>query len=276
MVKRQILAFKSVAWTSGGVKNLTLPKAPISKITLSRSDDTSDDCTGTMEANCAIEWIKIRINGKVFIDIGGDQDTGKPPMGLNLLREFYKQKHLVALPNEIQVIELPDALPKDAQVDIMIKWATYTQLGCSDASLTYKIDILIEVEDKVPGKVLVPYIMWDKFDHGALINQHIEVVPALPYRLRAIVFLTEDNGTIQSGDYDRLTVSDPNKIYFDGSMAELEMMQEGRSNIALTDGYYILPFPGGIVVAPNTLRMLFDIGGTGGTDLEVHLLFICY
>lgn len=256
--------------------NYTLPKAPISKIIIS---GTFTSCTTSGFVNNTIfEFIQVRINGKMFIDLTGDEDVDKIPYSWQVWREFYLQKHHVAMPDEHYIIELPDALPKDAQIDLIMKCRVLTSIGGCTGSVVYTWDINFEMEDKVPGKVLVPYIINDKFDFADNDGNQIEYVPAMPFKLRAICFLIEDDGTLSAtpnADISRITIEDPNKIYFDGSLLELKAMHEGKSKKALTAGHWIMVFEGGLKVPPQSLKLTFDVV-SGGTDVEVHLVYISY
>lgn len=275
MVKR-IQRFKvAEVWTSNKRFNYTLPKAPISKIIITGTETSCG--AGSLVANTVFEFIQLRINGKMFLDFSGDWDDDKVPFSWQIWREFYKQKHRVAMPDEMFVIELPYALPKDAQIDLILKCRALSNTGCTSA-LVYNWDINFEMEDKVPGKVLVPYVIPDKFDYATNTKDQIDYVPAIPFRLRAICFLVEDDGTLSAtpnADINRLRIEDSERIYFDGSLQELTSLQEGRSQIALTAGHYIFIFPGGIKVGSQTLKLTFTID-SAGTDVEVHLLYISY
>lgn len=261
------------SYVTGKRFSYRLPKANISAIKFAA---THTSCTGgTYTVNTAIEWYEVRINGQPFITIRGEKDADKVPYGILLWREFYKQKKKVALPNEHFYILFPKPIPKKAQIELIFKCSIQTDVGTCTSAVVHKWDILIEHEDKLVGGAVIPYVFCDKFDHAALSGDQINFTPAMPYKLRAIVFLTEDNGTIQSGDYESITISTPTKVYFDGSMAALEGKQEGHSGIALTDGYYIIRFPEGLKVDAKELQIKMNIP-TAVTDLETHLLYICY
>lgn len=274
MVKR-IQRFKTLeTYVSNKRFSYTLPKAPISKIIIS---GTFTSCTGTTyTANTIFEFIQVRINGKMFIDLTGDEVVDAVPWSWQLWREFYKQKHHVAMPDEQFIIELPDALSKDAQIDLIIKCRVQTSIGACTASVIYKWDILFEMEDKIPGKVLVPYIINEKIDLSTLTGKQISYVPAMPFRLRAICFCVEDNDSLSATAIARITIEDATRIYFDGKLIELEALQESRSRLALTTGHYIFSFKGGLKVPPESLKITFDKESTAGTDVEVHLLYIAY
>lgn len=276
MVKR-IQRFKvKETYVSNKRFNYTLPKAPISKIIISRNTATAISCTGgTYTANTVFEFIQLRINGKMFIDFAGDSVADAVAWSQQIWREFYLQKHLVAMPAEILIIELPDALPKDAQIDLIIKCREVTSVGSCTSALVYSWDINFEMEDIVKGAVLVPFIIPDKFSFGTKTLDQIEYVPAMPYRLRAICFAIEDNNSLSATAINRITIEDANRIYFEGSLLELEGLQEGRSGKALTTGHYIFTFMGGIKVSSQSLKLTFYIA-SAGTDVEVQLLYISY
>ncbi|GAG47880.1 unnamed protein product, partial [marine sediment metagenome] len=90
--------------------------------------------------------------------------------------------------------------------------------------------------------------------------------------------IIEDDGTISAtaeADVNDLIVKTPLKTIFDGTLTDFVAMHEAKSGVALTAGYYIISFPGGIKVAPNSLLFDFYID-TAGTDVEIHFLYICY
>lgn len=276
MVKR-IQRFKvKETYVSNKRFNYTLPKAPISKIIISRNTATAISCTGgSYTANTVFEFIQLRINGKMFIDFAGDSVADAVPWAQQLWREFYLQTHKVSMPAEIFIIELPDALPKDAQLDLIIKCRDVTSVGTCTSALVYTWDINFEMEDIVKGKVLIPFIIPDKFDFGTKDKDQIEYVPAMPYKLRAILFCVEDNNSLSATVISRITIEDATRIYFEGSLLELEGLQEGRSGKALTTGHYIFTFMGGLKVAPQSLKLTFYIP-SASTDIEVQLLYISY
>lgn len=277
MAKRTQTFIKNKLLAHGQMYSYTLPRAPISKILM--SGVISTDCATGLTANELIEWIKLRINGKEFIEIGGDSEDGKVPRGIQAFREFYKQKHNgVAMANENWVIELPDALPIDAQVDLIFKVKTQGMTTCTDTALVYYLDITYELDDKVKGKVIVPFIMGDKFDIGAGSGHQYHYIPALPYKLRSVIMVVEESGTISSSaedDINDLTVKTPLKVIFDGTLTQLKAWHEAKSGNSLTAGYFIVSFKGGIKVAPNSLLFDFFLDAAD-TDIEVHFLYICY
>lgn len=277
MTKRTQIFIKNKLIAMGEMQSYTLPRAPISKIIISGVETTA--CATALTVNELFEWIKIRINGKEFIDIGGESEASKVPYGIALWREFYKQKHNgVAMPNNQWIIELPDALPIDAQIDLIYKIKTEAHSKCSDSALVYHIDIIYELDDKIKGKVIVPFVMCQRVNFGAGVGHQYHYVPALPYKLRTVVMLSEDSGTIEAtlgDDINDLTIKSPLKTFFDGMTNDLKLLHESKSGVALTAGYFMYSFKGGIKVAPNTLLFDFFVD-TAGTDTSIHFLYICY
>ena len=277
MTKRTQIFIKNKLIAMGEMQSYTLPRAPISKIIISGVETTA--CATALTVNELFDWIKVRINGKEFIDIGGESVASKVPYGIALWREFYKQKHNgVAMPDNQWIIELPDALPVDAQVDLIFKVKTEAHSKCSDSALVYHIDIIYELDDKIKGKVVVPFVMCQSFAIGAGVGHQYHYIPALPYPLRSVIMLSEDSDTIEAtigDDINDLTIKSPLKTFFDGMTGDLKLEQESKSGVALTAGYFIYSFKGGIKVAPNSLLFDFFVD-TAGTATTIHFLYICY
>jgi len=276
MGKTREIFKKKLAYVSGGLISETLPKGKISQINIIGT--TVTDCTGTLVANAAISWIKLRIGSKEFFDLDGDQIDGAVPYSIQLFREFFRQKHHVDMPDNSLIIKLPDALPANVQVSIIIKWNTYTAAGCTADDLTYYIDITYELEDKIKGKVVVPKIIWEKKAIGILTKHQYHYVVALEYRLRATIFLVEDDGTLSAtpkADIESMIIKTPGEPIFDGDMAELKAQHESKSRFALTAGFWIIAYKGGRKVPPNSLLYDFFVE-TAGTNINVHMLHICY
>jgi len=272
MVKQHVFK-KYLAWSAGGLISETLPRAPISKIIILHNTGTPGG--GSYVANTAIEDIVIRINGKELINWGGTSGiAGAMSFGIRALREFYSQKHRIAMTSEYFEIELPDALPENAQIDIKATMASLASMGCT-TSYDGTFDILYETQDKIPAKTLVPYITWGEWAHSNSTGTLIEYLTSLPYKLRALILITEDSNTLANTTYDSLKVSFPKVPIFDGNMASLRAQFQQKSQMALSTGFFMLSFKGGKKIPPNTFKLEF-YAGTAGTAKKVHWYAICY
>ena len=264
-----------LAYIASGHISETLPKAPISKIILKHTTGATGS-GGAYVANCIFEEFQLRINGKLFIHWGGEQGiAGAMSKGVYMLREFFKQKHKgVAMPAEYFIIELPDALPPNSQVEIKALYASLASMGCV-TSWTGTVDILYETEDKIKGRTVIPYIMWGQFNHTNRTGHLLEYLTAMPYRLRLLIMLTEDGNTLSASTYDDITISKPGNSIFDGAISALKEKHEAKSGVALTAGLHMISFEGGLKVPASTLKMDF-YAGTAGTTKQVHWTAICY
>lgn len=267
---------RSIPYVQDKVESFILPKLSIKKITIVGSG-TTVDCTSTATAHVSLHGIQMKLNNRLFLNIQGDQDPSEEAFHLTLLEEFYKQKHHVAHPNSHWVLEFPTPLPIGGTIELILLMASAAEMGCvsSDAQpYISSFDIILEYDEGYKGKIVIPHISSDKYDTAALSGHLFKYIPPLPKPLRAVIMVTETGDAIDATAYDRLTVKTPEKVYFDGSFAELEAAQESRSKFALTTGYYIMQFPGGIKVQANTL--LFDFYNASASNEDVHFLYICY
>lgn len=197
-------------------------------------------------------------------------------MGIAVLREFYKQKHnAVSMPNELFIVELPDALPKGREIQLKCEMATMASMGVS-VSYDGTYDILYEVKDLIPKATVMPYIGWNEWDFGATTGDLIKYLNALPFKLRALIIITYDGTTLADDTFDRLQVGKPREApYFNGKLALLKEFFQAKSGVSLATGFYILSWKGGIVVPADTLQLKF-YAGTAGTNKRVHLAWIAY
>lgn len=274
MVKKIEVWRKNIRWESGKKEGFLLPNLPITKIIIQGTETT--DCTSTSTGENELSTIQMRMNNKVFINLQGDHHDAEPASILDMLEEFYKQKHHVSHPARQWVIEFPSPLP-NAKIELILGMADYGQVACAsdDAQpFDYTFDIIIEYDEGFKGIGVLPYITSEKRDTVAQSGHIFIYVPPMPKPLRAIILGTETGDAWSNSAYDRITIKTPEKIFFSGSFAELKSLQEGRSKFAQGTGFYIIQFTGGIKVDANTL--LLDIEKTTGSNEELHLLYICY
>lgn len=270
---QDIIQKLKLAWSSGGLINEVLPKEGISKVIIKHNTGTAGG--GSYVANTIIEDIKLRINGKDFINWGGEGGiAGQISMGIACLREFYKQKHVVAMPAEYFIIELPDALPKGAEVQLIATMATLASAGMT-TSYDGTFDVLYQMEDKILGKTVVPFITWGSWNDGADVGNLLHYLTTLPFKLRLLQFITMDATTIAVDTYDDLLMTFPANPIFNGALSSFKGLHEGNSKVALTDGHFMKSFKGGIKVPPESLLLMF-YAGTAGTTKKVHWSAICY
>jgi len=273
----QKLYKQKLVWKDDQIEFHTLPNEPISKIVL-RGHGTVGTCTGDYTANTAVEWIKVFINGKLFVDWSGRNNIAdKLGVGIQALRDFYLQKHNVAMPAEAVIVELPDAIPVGAAVDIQFKWCLAAACGCSSADLTdYYLDILYEREDLVKNRVIIPYITWGEKNYVATSGIFVEYLPAMPKKLRHLILLTIDNdGDPADDDLDEITISMGAKLIFHGEIEALGQQFESVSKVGHTAGIFHINFPKGLWVPTNTLQLKYYIS-SAGTNTRVHWYAICY
>ena len=262
-------------YQSSELQSFEFPKGKgITKIIIEGTEVT--DCTGNRVADTSIHSLKVRVNNKEIMDFGGEHIAAAIPFGLQLLEEWYLQKHRVSIPTEKWIIPFPTPLPKDAKVELIMKQSSMLENGCSTDDLAYYYDISFEYDDAYIGKHVIPEITYVRFDDAAESGDLYHWIPPTQKPLRAIYFATEDSNTLAADAYDFLNVNTPDKVYINNmSMAALEALQEGISGIALTAGMYVVHFPEGLKVEPLTLLFKFN-NAAAGTAVVIHMLLICY
>lgn len=202
--------------------------------------------------------------------------AGQISMGIAVLREFYKQIHnAVAMPNELFIVELPDALPKGREIQIKAEMATLASMGIT-TSYDGTFDVLYETKDLVPKATIVPYIGYQEFDDGANTGYLIHYLNALPYKLKTLIVITFDGTTLADDTYDRLTLGKPKEApYFNGKMALAKELFQSKSGVSLATGFYLFSWKKGIIVPSDTLQMNW-YAGTAGTNKRIHCAWLAY
>jgi hypothetical protein len=272
---KQTIFKEALAWSSGALISESLPKVGISKIIIKHNTGTAGG--GSYVANTAIENIEILIDGKPMINYGGRKSiAGQISMGIAVLRELYKQMHnAVAMPNELFIIELPDALPKGREIQIKAEMATMASMGIT-TSYDGTYDVLFETRDLVPKATVVPYIAYQEFSDGATTGNLIHYLNALPYKLRTLIMITYDGTTLADTTYDKLELGKPKDApYFNGKLALLKEKFQSVSGVSLATGFYIASWKNGIVVPSDTLKMNW-YAGTAGTAKYIHCAWLAY
>lgn len=279
----EIVYEEGITFALGATITRTLPKAEnISEIIVqSTIGALSGGASGSYIANTAIESITIRINGKESIVYNGVSGiAGQISMGIAVLREFYQQMHGVALIDENYVIELPDAIPKANDVQLIIKTAEniaslQTAGGDRTTIAASTIDIKYKGDDKIKGRVVVPYINWSSYYHGARVGNLPEYLPTLTQPLRKLIMIFHDANVLANDTYDRLIISKGSKNLIDGSIADFRRNQGQKARIALSTGFLMVSFPKGLKVPASTLKLNF-YAGTAGTSKNVHVAWLAY
>ena len=275
-IKTEILK-QGHKYQSSEYQSFEFPKGKaLTKIMIELTEIT--DCTGNRVAETSLHYIKIRVNDKEIMNIGGEQAAATETWGLLVLDQWHLQKHGQAVPSEQWYISFPTPLPKNAKVELILKQASMAENGCSSDDLKAYYNISFEYDDAYVGKHIIPHVTWVEFDDAALSGDLYHYIPPSPAgkKLRAIYFVTEDSATPATATYDFLTVSTPEKVYINNmSMAALKAKQEGESGYALTAGYFVVKFPNGIKVEPQTLLFNFN-NAAAGSAVVIHMLLISY
>jgi len=283
-VVSEIVFEEGIAFDFAKMITRTLPKAvAISEVIIqSTIGALSGGATGTYIANSAVESITLRIDGKEAIVYNGASGiAGQISMGIALLREFYQQMHIVAMPDESYIIELPDAIPKNHDVQIIIKLAEniasiQTSGGDRTTLASSTIDIKYKGQDKLKARVLVPYINWSSYSHGARTGNLPEYLPTIAGKLlRKLIMITHDANVLANDTYDRLIIAVGAKNLVDGSIGDFRRNQSQNSHVALSTGFLMVSFPNGIKVPASTLKLNF-VAGTAGVDKNVHVGWLAY
>ena len=263
-----------LAYTAEGKINETMPVAGISKILLKHHVGTPGG--GAYVPNTAIEDILIRVGGNDAIHFGGGTGiAGQISMAMGVLREFYKQKHNIDMDDEIFIVELPDALPKNVKVQFISKMASLASMGVT-GSYDGTFDVIYEHQDKIKGRVIVPYITWGMWNFGTDVGDLIKFITTIPFRLRLLILITFDNNVLSATTYDSLKISFPGKPVFEGEMAELKSQHERKSKVALSTGYYMKSWgEKGLKIPTESMKFNFYTE-TAGTKKQVYYLFISY
>jgi len=279
----EIVFEEGITFAFGKTITRVFPKAEhVSEIIVqSTMGALSGGATGTYVANTAVESITLRINGKEAIVYNGVSGiAGQTSMGIATLREFYQQMHVVAMEDENYVVELPDAIPKNNDVQIIIKLAeniaSIQSSGGDRTTLAAStIDIKYKSEDKIPGLVRVPYINWTSYSHAARIGNLGEYLPTLTKPLRKLIFIFHDANVLANDTYDKIIISKGSKNLIEGSITDYRRNQGQKSGVVLSTGFAMISFPKGLKVPASTLKLNF-VAITAGVDKNVHVGWLAY
>lgn len=269
----------AIAAAGGNVVSRTLPRANIKKIIIEEGTARTVSA-GSVVANTAIKYIKVRINGKIVqdYDLGAEVDD-KQAKGMALLRDLCAQKDGVALDDNRFEIRFPDAIPNVMEISLTIKFQGAETQG-ADAAGTVTAgdyDLIIETVPVAKKNPRIPYVTGQVLAHAATTGTFWEFVPEVPFKLRGILFNTNDSGTSATTTYDSFEIIDTKtgQTLFTGTGAQLRQKAKSRSKLALSTGMFLLSFPNGIVA--NTRRIQFKpAAATAGTAKYVEMLAIAY
>jgi len=267
----------AISSAGGNTHSRTLPKVPMKKIII-KVGTAITVSAGTVVANTSVKQIKVRYAGKEIIDITGQSYDDQASMGILMLREWNKQRNIAADPDDYFIIDLPTPLPaNDMQITFTNQSAENIGADASETVTAGDHDIVYDKSKTVPTQAIVPYITSLLYSHSSTATSFYIYIPAIPFRLRAIVFCTHDGGVLADDTYDTILIHDraTNRQIFEGSLTDLKSQQASRSGVALATGVFLVWFPEGITVQPESL--LFRItAGTGGTAKFVEMLLIAW
>lgn len=272
---RQQLYLNNIDHVSGQQHTYMMPKGKGISTIIIREHGAVGACT-TYVANTWLESIRVRIGNKLAIDWGGRDDVaGAISYGMMALRDYYKMQNKITCTAEQFIIQLPDAIPKNTDIQLILKLAAYASMGCNADDFTGTYDILYEIEDKIKGAVVVPKIQWGNWNDAALTGHRLHYLPAVPFKLRCLILITEDSDTPADDTYETLTIEMDGEIYYDGELSSLGTQFEKICKVAHTTGIFYLYFPDGIKIPSESFKMDF-YASAAGTLKRIHWWTISY
>ncbi|GAF86222.1 unnamed protein product, partial [marine sediment metagenome] len=221
----QELKFQTgIAFAFGATHTYTLSKAEAVKAIIinAKMGAITGGATGTIVVNTAVQAIRIRINGRLAIAFDGLKNiAGQMSMGIATLREFYKQIHVVPMPDDSFMIEFPTAIPKNNEIQIIIELAStiasiQTSGGDRDALASSTFDITYRT-GRVSKRTVIPFISYTLFSHADRVGFLDEFIPPTTLPLRKLMMITYDGSTIADATYDSLVISEGANLLHDGS-----------------------------------------------------------
>lgn len=278
----ELIYKQGITYGFGATHSWTLPKsAPVASLSVRcNMGAISGGSTGNLIANTGLQSIKIRLNSKQIINYDGLKNiAGQMSMGIAILREFYKQMHVVAMPDENYMIEFPTPFPKNYEIQVIIETAAsiaaiQTSGGDRDTLAASTIDV-IYTTGKVPLKPTVPFINFTVFSHAARTGALDEFVPPTNLPLRKLMCITYDGSTISSTTYDSLIISEGANIIAEGTLAYLRGKQGAKAKVAQSTGHLHIGFGKGKHVKSDTLKFQLS-AATAGTAKFAHLAWLAY
>lgn len=273
---------EAVPFIPGGILRKTIPDEGVSKIiVIFNADGTPQGgSTGSYESNTAIENLVLRINGEEFISWkGGEDRVASPSFATLALREFYKMNNNgKEMPTNSWIIDLPDALSRLNEVILISKMGSLNSILSSGHDRTGytggTIDIYYEAKDKIEGQDFVPYINYELWDFDNISGTRHRNFGVLPYPLRTIIMITDDDGSLSDALFNKLTLALPGKNIWEGTPNLLKTEFTMRTGQTLDTGYFFKSFKEGLYIPPDSFRWTFDL--VAGTDKQFYLLYIAY
>ena len=277
---QELIFEQGITYAFGATHSKTLSKAEGIKAIAIRCNmgAISGGSTGNLIANTGLQSIKIRLNSKLIINYDGLKNiAGQMSMGIATLREFYKQMHVVAMPDEYYMIEFPYTIPKNNELQIIIETAasiTAIQTSGGDRTTLAASTIDVLYTTGVPkGKTKIPFISYTLFSHAARTGFLDEFIPPTNLPLRKLMLITYDGSTIASDTYDSLILSEGSNQIADGSMALLRSKQGAKAKVAQSTGHLHIAFPKGKRVKSSTVKFQLA-AATAGTAKFCHMAFL--
>ena len=277
---QELIFQQGITFAFGATHTYTLSKAEPVKAIIIRANlgAISGGASGSIIANTSVQAIKIRLNGKLVMDYDGLKNiAGQMSMGIATLREFYKQMHVVAMPDEHYIIEFPSSIPASQEIQVIFETAgsitaLQTAGGDRDTLASSSLDVLYTT-GKVGVKARVPYVSYTQFSHAGRTGFLDEFVPPTNLPLRKLMMITFDGTTISSTTYDSLVISEGSNVLIDGKLAYLRSKQGAKARVAQSTGHLHIGFPKGKNVKSQTLKFQL-YAGTAGTAKFVHLAWL--
>jgi len=281
-MSKELIFQEGITFAFGSTHTYTLSKAePVSAVILRATMGAiSGGASGTIVVNTAIQAIKIRVNGKLIYDFDGLKNIdGQTSMGIATLREFYKQIHVVSMPDDSFIVEFPTPIPKNNEIQVIFETAAsiaaiQTSGGDRDTLAASTIDILYRT-GKLSKRTILPLISYTLFSHAARTGNLDEFIPPTVLPLRKIMMITYDDTTVSSTTYDSLSITEGSEQLHEGSMAYLRGIQGAKAKVAQSTGHLHIGFPKGKKIKSSTVKIQFR-AATAGTAKFVHFAWLAY
>ncbi|MBA7494628.1 hypothetical protein ES702_05205 [subsurface metagenome] len=274
---------KGIALTAAGNGQVSraMPRVPISQIIIRIGTTPTFSGAGTWVATTSVNGIEIRYKAKQIIDWAGLYNKDDQiSMGMQMLREWNKHMYGQAETANNFVITFPKPLPA-AQLDLIFSEQSAENQGSdSGGDINAGTHDILYVTEPVKGKPIIPYISTGTWSHGTTSGHKFHFLPATlkEYRLHALMLATHDAGTLGDAELADIRIMNGKEQVFDGNMADLKSDFQRRRGVINTvaTGMFIIAFPGGIKVEPDTLQLDMNISAAASSEGLVNYAMICY
>ena len=263
-----------------GQHSRSLPRLPIKQIII-RVGTAITVSAGTVVANTSVNGIKIRYKTSQIIDWSGlyNKDD-QASMGMQMLREWNKHMYGQAESDDAFVITFPKPLPA-ADLALSFDEQSAQNIGADPAgTVTAGDHDILYVTEKPKGRPIIPYISTGIWSHGTTTGHKFHFLPATlkQFRLHALMLATHDAGALGNDELAELRVMNGDKQVFEGKMSDLKSDFQRRPGVnnTLATGMFIIAFPGGIKVEPDTLQLDMYISAAASSEGLVDYAMICY